>query len=77
MSLEGNHIIDEDNWKPFKDFTEVLKNNQWMIYLNLSNIKLNPSALEDLISLLEINHTLIMIDISDNEGLNYKRVRYL
>jgi len=48
-----------------------------MIYLNLSNIKLNPSALEDLISLLEINHTLIMIDISDNEGLNYKRVRYL
>lgn len=45
--------------------------------MNLSNIKLNPSALEDLISLLEINHTLIMIDVSDNEGLNYKRVRYL
>lgn len=52
-----------------------MKNNQKLIYLNLSKTSLTNECLDILIDLLEVNKILIMVDISGNNDLDYIKVR--
>lgn len=76
LSLEGNNIInnDEDLFH-FSDFLGNMRQNTSLTYLNLSKTKLNNESLEIILDLLTHNKTLIMIDISFNNNLDYKKVR--
>lgn len=76
LSLEGNNITnnDEDLFH-FSDFLGNMRYNTSLTYLNLAKTKLNNECLDIILDLLKYNKTLIMVDISFNNDLDYKKVR--
>lgn len=75
LSLENNDLGRKEDYDGAGDFLDALKTNSTLQYLNLASTRLDNQHLEKLLSLLEVNKNLVMVDVSNNPGLDYKLLR--
>ena len=75
ISFENNDLSRKDDYDGLSDFLEALKENTGLNYINLAYCKISNEHLDKIIELLKVNKNIIMLDVTGNFRLNYKKLR--